>query len=304
MTLLVVGSIGLDTVRTPFGDVADALGGSATYFSTAASFFTDTALVGVVGEDFPAEHCLFLKSREIDLAGLMTRPGRTFRWSGSYGYQLNEAQTLATHLNVFEEFRPVLPETYRKAEAVFLANIDPDLQMEVLDHVENPWLVASDTMNFWIAGKPDALRRMLARVKVLLVNDGEARQLSGEYNLVRAARAIQGMGPAVVIIKRGEYGALLFNGKSVFAAPAYPLETIYDPTGAGDTFAGGFMGYLSNARDLSEPSLRRAIIYGSAMASFTVEAFSLDRLKALSYDEIEDRFRAFQALTAFEPLLV
>ncbi|MBI1865327.1 MAG: sugar kinase, partial [Nitrospirae bacterium] len=197
----------------------------------------------------------------------------------SYGYQLNEAQTLATHLNVFEEFRPVLPETYRKAEAVFLANIDPDLQMEVLDQVENPWLVASDTMNFWIAGKPDALRRMLARVKVLLVNDGEARQLSGEYNLVRAARAIQGMGPAVVIIKRGEYGALLFNGKSVFAAPA-------------------------NARDLSEPSLRRAIIYGSAMASFTVEAFSLDRLKALSYAEIEDRFRAFQALTAFEPLLV
>lgn len=304
MTLLVVGSIGLDTVRTPFGNVTEALGGSATYFSTAASFFTDTALVGVVGDDFPDEHRLFLKSREIDLAGLMTRPGRTFRWSGSYGYQLNEAKTHETHLNVFDEFRPVLPETYRKAEAVFLANIDPDLQMEVLEQAENPWLVAADTMNFWIEGKPDALRRMLARVKVLLVNDGEARQLSGEYNLVRASRAIQGLGPAVVIIKRGEYGALLFNGKSVFAAPAYPLETIYDPTGAGDTFAGGFMGYLSNARDLSEPSLRRAIIYGSAMASFTVEAFSLDRLKALSYDEIEDRFKAFQSLTAFEPLLV
>jgi len=302
MGILVVGSVAFDSVETPFGRVENVLGGSATYFSTSASFFTDVSLVAVVGEDFPDEHVAFLTSREIDLRGLAREPGSTFHWKGKYGYDLNEAQTLETHLNVFERFRPQVPAEYRSAEYLFLANIDPELQMEVLSQVEAPRVVACDTMNFWIASKPEALREVIAKVDIFIINEGEARQLTQEVNLVRAARRILDMGVKTLIIKRGEYGVLMFSGSSVFAAPAYPLEEVFDPTGAGDTFAGGFMGYLANTGDTSEAGIRQAIIFGSVMASFNVEDFSLNRLKRLEYREIEARFRSFKTLTHFEAL--
>uniref|UniRef100_C6E0H3 PfkB domain protein n=1 Tax=Geobacter sp. (strain M21) TaxID=443144 RepID=C6E0H3_GEOSM len=300
MSILVVGSVALDSVQTPFGERERVLGGSATYFSTSASFFTDVNLVAVVGEDFPEEHTKFLASRNIDLTGLSKVPGKTFHWKGRYGYDLNEAQTLETHLNVFESFKPVIPASYAGAEYLILANIDPELQMEVLNQVPNPKVVALDTMNFWISSKPEALKKVISRVDFLIINEGEARQLSGEANLVRAARAIIGMGVKNLIVKRGEYGVLMFNGHSVFAAPAFPLEEVFDPTGAGDTFAGGFMGYLANTGDVSEQGVRQAIVFGSVMASFNVEAFSLDRLKTLSYPEIESRYRSFKKMTHFQ----
>lgn len=300
MGLLVVGSIALDSVKTPFGEVEEALGGSATYFSTSASYFTDVRLVAVVGEDFPDKHINFLKLRRIDISGLEKRKGKTFRWAGHYGFDLNEAHTLKTELNVFEDFKPILPAQYRDTEIVFLANIDPDLQREVLGQVEGKKLVAADTMNFWIAGKRASLLETLKLVDILLINEGEARELAGEANLVRAARKITAMGPKTLIVKRGEYGVLMFNGESVFSAPAYPLESVFDPTGAGDTFAGGFMGYLSNTMDFGEASLRRAIVMGSVMASFNVEDFSLNRIRNLDYKEIEARFREFKTLSHFE----
>lgn len=302
MSVLVVGSVAFDSVKTPFGQVDDVLGGSGTYFSTSASFFTDVKLVAVVGEDFPAEHLQFLGSRNIDLEGLQTAPGKTFRWKGRYDYDLNEAHTLETHLNVFESFSPELPAGYRDAEYVFLANIDPELQLEVLKQVERPKLVACDTMNFWIDGKRDALLQTLRHVDTLVINEGETRQLAGEPNLVKAARAILAMGPKTLVVKRGEYGVIMFTEHSVFSAPAYPLESVFDPTGAGDTFAGGFVGYLVATRNLSESNIRKAIVFGSVMASFTVEDFSLNRLKALEYREIEERFRRFRLLTEFEGL--
>lgn len=302
MSLLVVGSVALDTVQTPFGQASDVLGGSATYFSTAASYFTDVSLVAVVGDDFPQNHIQFLKSRKINVEGLERISGKTFRWRGEYGYQLNEAKTLETQLNVFETFRPKLPASYRGAEVVFLANIDPELQLEVLKQVDAPKFVACDTMNFWIEGKRDALVRTLREVDLLVINDGEARELARESNLVRSARAILDMGPKTLIIKRGEYGALMFNGKAAFSAPAYPLETVFDPTGAGDCFAGGLMGYLSNIGNFDEAAMRQAVIFGSVMASFNVEAFSLERIKVLSYDEIMERFREFKTLTDFRTL--
>jgi sugar/nucleoside kinase (ribokinase family) len=245
MSLLVVGSIALDSVKTPFGEAEEVLGGSATYFAVAARFFTPVQMVAVVGQDFPKEHLEFLRQRDIELSGLEVRPGRTFRWRGEYGYQLNEARTLETQLNVFETFRPNLPDAYRTSDVVFLANIDPEIQLEVLHQVKRPRLVACDTMNFWIEGKRDALLRTLREVDVVIINDGEARELAGEPNLVKAAQKILGLGPKTLIIKRGEYGALMFNEHRTFAAPAYPLETVFDPTGAGDSFAGGFMGYLA-----------------------------------------------------------
>lgn len=302
MSLLVVGSVALDTVETPFGQAQEVLGGSATYFSTAASYFTDVSLVAVVGEDFPQEHLLFLKSRGIDLQGLVKAPGKTFRWKGRYGYPLNEAQTLETHLNVFETFSPQIPEVYRKSEMVFLANIDPDLQREVLFQVDRPQLVACDTMNFWIEGKREALLKTLREVDILIINDAEARQLTEEYNLVRAARTIQRCGPQTLVIKQGEHGALLFHGNEIFSAPGYPLEAVFDPTGAGDSFAGGFLGYLHNTRNLTPEGFRQAVIFGSVMASFAVESFSLDRLRALDWKEILGRYRAFRRLTHFEDL--
>lgn len=300
MSLLVVGSVAFDSVKTPFGEVENALGGSATFFSTSASYFTKVNLVAVIGDDFPEEHLTFLKSKGVDLEGLQKVGGKTFRWKGEYGYALNEAKTLETHLNVFQSFKPVLPSSYKDAEIVFLANIDPDLQYNVLEQVRKPKWVACDTMNYWIEGKKSSLLKLLKKVDLLLINDGEARQLAGEPNLVNAAKIILNMGPKTLIIKRGEYGALMFNGKTIFAVPAFPLEKIFDPTGAGDTFAGGVMGYLSKTRSFDDHQLRRAIIYGSVMASFNVEAFSLDRLRHLSQDEISARSRAFKELTHFE----
>lgn len=300
--LLVVGSVAFDTVRTPFGEATEVLGGSATYFSTAASFFTDVDLIAVVGEDFPDEYVTFLKSRGIDVSGLERRSGKTFRWQGEYTYQLNEAHTLDTQLNVLESFRPKIPDHYRTPDMLFLGNIDPELQMDVLNQVERPRIVACDTMNFWIHGKRDALWKVLEKIDVLVINDGEARELGQDFSLVKVAKDVLARGPKYFIIKRGEYGVLMFHEKGVFGAPAFPLELVKDPTGAGDTFAGGFMGHLSSTGDFSDTGLRRAIIFGSVMASFTVEGFSLDRLRHLEYNDIESRFRDFKRLTHFEDL--
>ena len=300
--LLVVGSVAFDTVRTPFGEATEVLGGSATYFSTAASFFTDVDLIAVVGEDFPDEHVAFLKSRGIDVSGLERRRGKTFRWQGEYTYQLNEAHTLDTQLNVLESFRPKIPDHYRTPDMLFLGNIDPELQLDVLNQVERPRIVACDTMNFWIHGKREALWNVLEKIDVLVINDGEARELGQDFSLVKVAKDVLVRGPKYFIIKRGEYGVLMFHEKGVFGAPAFPLEMVKDPTGAGDTFAGGFMGHLSSTGDFSDNGLRRAIIFGSVMASFTVEGFSLDRLRQLEYTDVESRFRDFKRLTRFEDL--
>lgn len=300
--LLVVGSMAFDSVRTPFGEASDVLGGSATYFATAASFFTSVDLIAVVGEDFPEQHVEVLRSRGIDLDGLERRKGKTFRWKGEYSYQLNEAQTLETHLNVLETFRPHIPEHYRKPQMLFLGNIDPELQLDVLEKVERPMIVACDTMNFWIEGKREALWRTLEKVDILVINDGEARALGEDSNLVQVAKRILARGPKQLIIKRGEYGVLMFNENRTFGAPALPLERVKDPTGAGDTFAGGFMGHLASTGDYSDEGLRRAIIFGSVMASFNVEEFSLDRLRHLDTKEIEDRYREFRRLTHFDDL--
>ena len=302
MSILVVGSMAFDSVKTPFGQVSEALGGSANYFSAAASFFAPVRLVAVVGQDFPESHLDFLRSRGVDLRGLERAPGKTFRWAGEYGYALNEAKTLDTQLNVFADFAPKIPEDYRDSEVVFLANIDPDLQREVLQQVRKPALVAADTMNYWITGKPGALKRTLASVDMLIINDAETRQLAGEPNLVQAARIIRDWGPRVLVIKRGEYGALLYNDGEWFAAPAFPLDAVRDPTGAGDCFAGGCVGYLAHARRFDDSTVRKAMILGSVMASFNVEAFSLDRLRTLTQAEIEARFRAFRRLCHFEEL--
>jgi sugar/nucleoside kinase (ribokinase family) len=302
MSIVVVGTVAFDTVETPFGRGENVLGGSATYFSTSASFFTDVSLVAVVGEDFPEEHVGFLQSRSIDTAGLQRIPGKTFQWRGKYGYDLNDAQTLDTQLNVLMEFRPDLPESYRDTDYLFLANIDPELQIEVLEQVRSPKLVACDTMNFWISCKPEALTEVLRKVDIVVINEGEARQFTSEANLVKAARKIIALGCKRLVIKRGEYGVLMFTADSVFAAPAYPLEEVFDPTGAGDTFAGGFMGYLANTGDLSEEGVRQAIVFGSVMASFNVEDFSLERMKRLNYREIEARYKSFKALTSFRDI--
>ena len=300
--LLVVGSVALDTVKTPFGEVTEVLGGSATYFSTAASYFTSVDLIAVVGEDFPEQHVAFLKSRKIDLTGLEWRAGATFRWKGAYSHQLNEAQTLDTRLNVFETFRPKIPAQYGSPEVLFLGNIDPNLQLDVLQQVTRPALVACDTMNFWINGKRDALWNVLQHIDILIINDGEARALGEDTNLVKVAKKILARGPKHLIVKRGEYGVLMFNDKQVFGAPAFPLDDVRDPTGAGDTFAGGFLGYLAATGNYSPEAMRQAIIFGSVMASFTVEAFSLDRLRILDYKEIEARFKEFKRLTHFEDI--
>lgn len=302
MNILVVGSVAYDTVRTPFGEAREVLGGSATYFAAAASFFAPVSLVAVVGEDFGEDELAFLRERGVDLTGLERRPGRTFRWWGEYGFDLNEAKTLETQLNVFAEFRPQIPQAYQEREIVFLANIDPDLQREVLTQVRAPLLVAADTMNFWIQGKYESLRETLKKVQVLIINDAETRMLAKEPNLVRAAKEILTWGPRSLVIKRGEYGVLAFSNNGWFAAPALPLEEVFDPTGAGDSFAGGFLGFLASTQNFDEKNLRRAVIMGSVMASFAVEAFSLDRLKTLTYPEIETRYRQFKELAHFDDL--
>jgi sugar/nucleoside kinase (ribokinase family) len=297
VSIVVVGSIAFDTVETPFGKRERALGGAANFFSLAASFFTRVRLVGVVGLDFPDSHLEFLKTRGVDIDGVEKKAGNTFHWSGRYTYDLSNPQTLRTELNVFSAFSPALPAHFLNSESVFLANIDPDLQLNVLEQMRSPKIKALDTMNFWIEGKNTALKKAISQVDILLINEGEARQLSGEHNIVKAARALQRMGPHQVVIKRGEYGALLFN-EDVFFAPAFPLEDVFDPTGAGDTFAGGFLGWLDRCSDLSPKNLRDAMIMGCVMSSYVIEDFSFDRLKTLTMEDIEKRFKAMKTLVA------
>jgi sugar/nucleoside kinase (ribokinase family) len=299
MSILVVGSVAFDTVETPFGRAERVLGGSASFFAVAASFFVPVNLVGVVGTDFGEKQLAAFAGRNIDLEGLERANGLTFLWEGKYSHDLNSRETIRTDLNVFEFFKPRIPAAYRSSEVVFLGNIDPVLQREVLDQVSKPRIVACDTMNFWISRKAEDLRKTLAKVDVLLVNDAEARELSGEWNIVKAARAIRAMGPHTLVIKKGEHGVLMFSEAGSFAAPAFPLEDVFDPTGAGDTFAGGFLGYLAGAGGARDQELRRAIIMGSTLASFCVEAFSLDRLLTLTRTEIDARFRQFLELTRF-----
>jgi sugar/nucleoside kinase (ribokinase family) len=297
VSLLVVGTVALDTVETPYGKAEDVLGGSATYFAAGASFFGPVRVVGVVGDDFPMERLAFLQKRGVDLSGIEVVPGgKTFRWSGRYHLDLNHRDTLGTWLNVLETFQPKLPEAWRDAPYVFLANIDPVLQRQVLDQVRKPRWVVADTMNFWIGSVKPELLKTLARVDGLIVNDEEARQLAGTPNLIKAASAIQAMGPRTLIVKKGEHGALLFDQGKVFSAPAYPLEEVFDPTGAGDTFAGGFYGYLAKQGKTDEATLRQAVLYGSALASFCVEKFGPDRLVDLTMKEIEERVHAFRDL--------
>ncbi|NOZ06279.1 MAG: sugar kinase [Chloroflexi bacterium] len=305
MSILVVGSVALDSVQTPFGKVDNVLGGSATYFSVAASLYAPVRVVGVVGTDFSPAHVDFLRSRNVDLAGLQTVEGQTFRWSGRYGHDLNTAETLETRLNVFATFRPQLPQSYRQTPLVFLANIDPDLQLDVLRQIKHPRLVALDTMNFWIKGKKDALTEVLRKVDIVLVNEAEARQYAGTSNLLQATHEILALGPRAVIVKKGEYGAALYSkgdsaALSFFFAPAYPLAEIKDPTGAGDTFAGGFLGYLAKTGAVDARAIRRAIIHGSVVASFTVEDFSMDRLRNLTWPEVAGRYEEFKRFTYFE----
>jgi len=301
MSLLVVGSMAFDSIKSPFGEVERVIGGSATYFSLAASYLTPVRLVSVVGKDFPKGTLDMLSARGIDLQGLKVAEGVTFHWKGYYEYDLNVAHTVKTDLNVFENFAPVLPASYRESRYVFLGNIDPKLQLDILAQVREPKIVALDTMNFWIEKSPQLLREVIRSVDIVVINEAEIRELTGEFNLVKAARKLMRMGPGRVVIKRGEYGVLHLSDGEIFAAPAYPLETIFDPTGAGDSFAGGFMGYLASrdGASLTEMDFRLATIYGSAIASFTVEAFSTERLQGLSREEIDTRLAAFRALTEF-----
>ncbi|MFB3879628.1 MAG: PfkB family carbohydrate kinase [Armatimonadota bacterium] len=297
--VLIVGSVAYDSVRTPFGEVKEALGGAASYSSVAASFFAPVRLVGVVGEDFAEQHVAALAQRNIDLAGLQRARGKTFRWSGYYEFDLGHAHTTATELNVFQDFRPALPDSYRDSPYLFLANIEPTLQLSVLDQVRRPKLVVCDTMNFWIENAKDKVLEVLARCDIALMNDAEARELCGETNLIAAGRKLLNYGPGTIIIKKGEHGAVMMTHDSYFSAPGYPLEELKDPTGAGDTFAGGLIGYLARCGETDDEALRRAIIAGSVMASFTVEDFSLNRLLALTPEEIAERYHEILAMTRF-----
>lgn len=299
MSLLVVGSIAFDSIETPKGSVEDALGGSATFFSYAASFFTKPRLVGVVGDDFPEEHQKLLNSRNIDTAGLVTQTGKTFRWKGRYHQDMNTRDTIAVHLNVFNTFDPVLPQSFRDSTHVFLANSSPVLQKKVLEQVHRPQLVMADTMDLWIETQHDELMSLLPVLDGLLLNDSEARLLSEEDNLVRSGQKIRQMGPKFVIVKKGEHGAMLFSEDGVFAIPAYPTANVIDPTGAGDSFAGGVMGYLDSDQTPPPGRLRRAMVYGSVLASLTVEGFGLDRLTWTKRNEIEERVEQYRTMLAF-----
>lgn len=300
MTVLVVGSVALDSVETPFGKASDVLGGSGTFFSASASHFTPVQLVGVIGNDYPFDRLQVLEGRGVDLSGLDRADGESFRWRGRYRHDLNSAETLETRLGVFSHFRPKIPEQFRQTPYVFLANIDPRLQLDVLRQVKQPQLVAADTMNFWIESRRGDLLQLLPHVNILLLNDAEARQLTECANIVKAARWIMARGPQHVIIKKGEHGAFMFTPDSIFFTPAYPLEDVFDPTGAGDAFAGGFIGYLAKTGKLDEAHLRRAVVYGSVMGSFAVERFSIERLLEISAKEIAGRLDAFGRLVAFE----
>jgi sugar/nucleoside kinase (ribokinase family) len=311
MSVLVVGSIALDTVKTPVEEHADLLGGSASYAAVGASFFTPVNFVGVVGDDFPQAHIDYFASRNIDLAGLQTVAGKTFRWSGEYMWDLNTRETRSVELNVFEHFSPALPEVYKETPYLLLANIGPNLQNHVLDQMKRPRFIIADTMDLWINIALDELLRLLGRVDMLILNDGEARQLTKETSLIRAGAKIRALGPKYVVIKKGEHGSLLFGPERFFSCGAYPLEDIHDPTGAGDTFAGGLAGYLAandptevsqTAGEASWPTLCKAVVYGSVLASYNVEAFSLERLRTLTQSDIEARYKVFRLMSHFEEI--
>ncbi|TNE73378.1 sugar kinase [bacterium] len=299
MSTLVVGSVAYDSLETPFGKAPRILGGSASYISLTASYFTSPVrLVGVVGNDFNPEDIELFKSKNIDLEGLQVdNSGKTFFWAGKYHFDMNSRDTLDTQLNVFEKFNPIIPNSYKESDFVCLGNIEPGLQRKVLDQVKRPRLVICDTMNFWISGAKDSLMETLKLVDVLIINDSEARELSGEHHLVRAADKIKTMGPKILIIKKGEHGALLFTETGLFSVPAFPVEDIFDPTGAGDTFLGGFVGWLDRSQDISDANLRRAVVFGSVMASYCVEKFGPERLKNLTDEEIYKRYNAFMELS-------
>lgn len=299
MSILVVGTVAFDSIETPFGSAERILGGSASYFALGASFFAPVRIVGVIGRDFPQEYLDLFTQRNIDLEGVKKESGDTFHWRGRYHEDINVRDTLELHLNVLAGFVPDLPERYRDAEYVFLGNIDPLMQLEVLNQIRRMRLVVCDTMDHWIRENPDGLRQVLKRIEMLVINDSEARLLSGQSNIVRAAREILKMGPKVVLIKRGEYGVLQFSDSSIFATPAYPLEEVFDPTGAGDSFAGGFLGQLARSGELTQQGIRRAIVYGSVVASFTVEDFGVKRLTSVTLRDIEERYKGFVQLTDF-----
>lgn len=302
MSILCIGTVALDSIETPFGKRDEILGGSATHFACAASFLSSVGLVAVVGKDFPRQHIDFLKSRNINLEGLEVTAGETFRWRGRYGFDLNDAETLETQLNVLADFVPKIPPAWRKPDILFLANIHPDLQRQVLESVERPRLVALDTMNFWIESARDSLKKTIGLVDLVVINEAECRQLAEEASLARAAKKILSWGPKIVVTKQGEYGALLFQGQQVFSAPGLPLEEVFDPTGAGDSFAGGMIGYLSRCLKPSFNDLKQAVMVGSVMASFNVEDFSCDRLRRLQSAEIQGRYQQFAHLAHFEIL--
>ncbi|MDD5008042.1 MAG: PfkB family carbohydrate kinase [Syntrophorhabdaceae bacterium] len=297
--LLVAGTVAYDSIETPFGKAENVLGGSALHFTNAASFFADVGIVAAVGQDFKLSEIEFLKERNVDMSGLAVDEGKTFRWEGKYGYDLNQAITLKTELNVIETYKPHVPEGFRDVDFLFLANIDPDLQAHVIDQVKSPAAIVLDTMNFWIEHKYEQLMDVIKRVHMLVINEAELREISKEHNLVKGARKIIDLGPTCVVVKRGEYGVFMMNRDQIFLAPAFPLEDVFDPTGAGDTFAGGFMGYLANIGDASSETIKQAIVMGTVMASFNVEDFSINRIKRLAYEEIRERYTAFKGCMNF-----
>ena len=299
MSILVVGSVALDSIETPFGNKKEILGGSATFFSISASFFDKVNIIAAVGEDFPKKYLRLLKNRGIGTGGISVDKGKTFRWEGRYEYDMNVAHTLATHLNVFQNFTPRIPDNLRNSRILFLANIDPDLQDSVLRQMNKPALIACDSMNHWISSKKKSLEKFLHKVDIFLLNDAEARQFSGEVNLLKAAKAIVSRGPKAVVIKKGEHGVLYYSKGSHFLAPAYPLDNVYDPTGAGDTFAGGMIGYLSKTGKIDNASIRKSIIYGSILASFVVEDFSMNKLLKISMGDISKRYNELKEMTKF-----
>lgn len=300
MSIAVVGSIAFDTIKTPFGERHKALGGAANYFAVAAKFFTKVNVVGVVGRDFPENHLAYLQKSGVDISGIEILEGSSFHWHGEYGLDLNVAKTLATELNVFKNFSPMLSENYRNSSCVFLANIDPDLQLHVLDQMNGPKVRALDSMNYWISSKRVALQKAVSLVDVLFLNDCEIRELTGEYNIVKAMRACSKMGARIVVVKRGEHGSLLSCDNQIAYAPAYPLEEVFDPTGAGDTFAGGFLGALDSAAKIDEKSLKRALLMGTVMSSFVIEQFSFDRLLTLNLDEVTRRRTELQRIASLD----
>ncbi|MGR3220305.1 MAG: PfkB family carbohydrate kinase [Candidatus Anammoxibacter sp.] len=296
MSLLVVGSIALDSVKTPYGAQKDILGGSATHFAFSASAFCNVKLVGVVGKDFPGSYRELIAGKDVDISGLQEVDGKTFRWDGCYEGKMNEAQTLNVELNVLGECAPTIPESHRDSEYVFLANYSPDLQISVLDKMNNPKFVLADTMNLWIQNNKDDLLKLLKRIDGLILNDGESSLLTGESNTIKAGRIIQKMGPKIVIIKKGEHGSILFNADEIYLLPAYPTEEVKDPTGAGDSFAGGVMGYLADKNDVSRGSLKTALIYGTIMASFNIEGFGVDCINLTTFEKVQDRVKEFTAM--------